>query len=436
MMLQRKLPSLEDLIRTLEVMGDLGVEPEDQHYIDSFNRLRMNSHNVETAKDVFRLIEAFMALRVDPPTPLATTLWKGILVIAAVITSRYVEQPNIVRMHLNIIYSLLDLNIISDSDFTDTEHFFSKIDQLAEITDTRWLAANIEVGFTKAGKQNYQTEFDFALDLVEVAQNYHPLLFLHSCLLIANICTKYSDLQNAFIYGQQAILLANFLNLKHLKRSGLVFMSNLAVNFDDNPYIDDIMLYWNSLHTEDDPPLEAAAIYATAWQRHYRRGDYKQAEECLTYAIDVYQSRQNLRQTLDLQISLAMVYVYQRRYEKAIELSNEVYLSAHHSKKAPIQKIRAMHVKGWALARDEQYEEALLQLRSALEAAGQLPASNQKQTFINGIKDDLAPIVDKVHPDRLNSSQIEFVLGLISVFWTQKEVENLPKWLQKRLEKG
>ena len=417
MTFHRDLPSLEELISRLEAKVTGSRKPNEKDYLDAYDLMRINSHNINAVDDVIHLITLFSVLDENPPTDLSGTLWKGMLVIVGLVVSRYIDDEPQRRTHLNVIYLMLGTNLESDSDQANVEQFFSKVNLLSDSDDIRWLAANIELRFSVIGKRDYEEEIKIASDLAETARRFHPFVYLQACLLIGLINIEYSYFDKAFIYGQQALIIAHALGCTYYERPAVVYMSDFAINLANQAPINAIIQYWNTIQPPDGSTDHQNAVwYSSIWRKYYHAGQYDLAEECTRRAYEIFKARQHYQYISKMQASLAMVLVKQQRFKEAIGHSHQSFLVAHHHH-YPIEAVSARHIEGWALSKAEALRPAIDTLIQSLTMALQLGSSNTKHKFLISIMGDLASALDSIPPPERDNQTIEFVISLIPVIF-------------------
>jgi tetratricopeptide (TPR) repeat protein len=392
------IPEFESVLRTAQLLQTADHQPSRTFMQEVFEVVRLSRPQQQMARPLIDLIFTVGQLDLIRRTD-TLPYWRAILVNAAMlVTEHYTHLPE-AKSILATIYRHLGLAAADSQEYVNSERLFIRAQQFIQSDDPEWLLCNIEYRLTSIGQRGFEEELETAIELLDMAKVNEPYAFLLASYLAAEVCVYYGHYWAAFSYGQQALVIADYLKKSVYKLSALTCM--LPAVLERNPVTgevknqkvaEEIIYFWERNASAWVTPRQEALFFSMAGVFYMSRDEYEIAERYLKKSVQLFGYIEDTVNEIRTQIALAQAMLGLEDYRRAIFWCEEAATVARRTRKH-VFIARALQVHGEVLRNVNKYDEAFQMLSFGFDEALHLDESNVKHIRLYEIATELVTVL-------------------------------------------
>lgn len=395
---RERVPEFESVLRTAQLLQTSDHQPSRMFMQEVFEVVRLSRPQQQMARPLIDLV--FTVGQLDLIRRSETLpYWRAILVNAAMlVTEHYTHLPE-AKSILATIYRHLGLAAADSHEYVNAERLFIRAQQFIQTDDPEWLLCNIEYRLTSIGQHGFEEELETAMQLLDIAKLNEPYAFLLSSYLAAEICVYYGHYWAAFSYGQQALVIADFLKKPVYKLSALNCMLPAVLERDpitgvikNQKVAEEIIYFWEQNANAWITPRQEALFFSMAGVFYMSRDEHEIAERYLKKAVQLFGYIEDTVNEIRTQIALAQSMIGLEDYRRAIFWCEEAATVARRTRKH-VLIAWALQVHGEVLRNIEKYFDAFEILSFGFDEALHLDESNVKHIRLYEIASELITVL-------------------------------------------
>jgi tetratricopeptide (TPR) repeat protein len=385
---RERIPAFQSVLETAQQLKLNNHPPSPEFMQEVFEVVRLARPQQGMLYPLLDLISTIADLDLSSDTNILP-YWRAIVVSAILMINTVQHVRHELKTVLITLCSYLTIA-------PDVDTLFAEVEKRKN--DPEWLLCNIEYRLGIVGQTNFDIEYQTALDLAQFSQYSDRYAFMLANCLVTEVCVYYAQNQQAFIYGQQTLAIADYLNKPLYKLGALMVMLPyvLSIKPKAQPHEYDlakkIIQHWEQFSQDWKTPRQEALFLAIVGPYYVKQQDYETAERYLKKAVQLLEYIEDKTNAIRMQIALAIALTHLEDYRRAIFWCEEAATAARKSRKN-LLVAWSLHVHGWSLFKSQQYTDALQKLADGLDESLHLDSSNGKQVRLIGISDELVNVL-------------------------------------------
>ena len=398
---RERIPEFESVLRTAQLLQTADHQPSRTFMQDVFEVVRLSRPQQQMARPLIDLI--FTVGQLDLIRRSDTLpYWRAILVTAAMlVTEHYIHLPE-AKAILATIYRHLGLAAADAQEYINSHRLFIRAQQFVQSNDPEWLLCNIEYRLTSIGQHGFEEELETAIEFLEAAKTNEPYAFLLASYLAAEVCVYYGHYWAAFSYGQQTLVIADYLKKSVYKLLALTCMlpallerDPITGNVKNQKVAEEIIYFWERNASAWITPRQEALFFSMAGFFYISSDQHEIAERYLKKAVQLFGYIEDTVNEIRTQITLAQAMLGLEDYRRAIFWCEEAATVARRTRKH-VFVAWALQVHGEVLRKVGKYDEAFEMLSFAFDETFHLDESNVKQIRLYEIATELVNVLEQL----------------------------------------
>jgi hypothetical protein len=284
---RERIPAFKSVLQAAQEMKLNNHSPSPEFMQELFEVVRLARPQQDMVYPLLDLIFTVASLDLSQNSN-NLLYWRSIVVSAILMLSANQHSRGDIKDVLNTLCSYLNITVS-----TDVDALFTEVEQRRH--DPEWLLCNIEYRLGVVGDSNFEIEYQIAHDLMHLAKRADPYTLMLANSLTAEVCMYYTQNQQAFVYGQQALAIADYLDKPLYKLGALMAMLPYTLSLKSklenkplhNDYAKKIIHYWEQNSEDWKTPRQEALFLAMVGPFYISQQYYESAERYLKKAVQI-----------------------------------------------------------------------------------------------------------------------------------------------------